>query len=486
MLKVMIVDDEYMLLRGYRKIIDWKSLGLELAITEQNPVKALDILRKEPMDILISDMNMPEIDGPTFVAKAKQIRPSIELIVISGYSDFDYVRAGLQQHAVNYLRKPMDTDELIETLRRAIAEVERHQQQQANNYLAKQSQTRALLVETDQEKRAQLMQQLQLDFLDRKQVVRLIAVLNPLPPEDLVHYLNSVDNVCGFFSEDKDFIVIFQGSNAVLTDFINRAPKRVGDKHRPMLIGTAIVTPAELPSQYAKIRAEIERQYFFEIASGLEMLMPKDKSPEIPILPGYSETKTEISGLDQTDFANWFSNQIDQLKLAGATDVLVRQFSLLVLMVLSERVSYVNVKSRAIAAINDASVVSEVVQTIMAVFAQTKVDNYKLSHNVIAICHIIEQRYREPLSLSSVAEELYLNPVYLGQLFKRDTGRSFSQYLNDYRINVALDMLHNANLDVNHIATEVGYQNQGYFYKLFKQQTGMTPLEYRDGAGVTR
>lgn len=71
----MIVDDEYMLLRGYRKIIDWAALGLEIKITEQNPLTALLQLQETPIDILISDMNMPESDGPSFVAQAKEIQP---------------------------------------------------------------------------------------------------------------------------------------------------------------------------------------------------------------------------------------------------------------------------------------------------------------------------------------------------------------------------------------------------------------------------
>lgn len=71
----MIVDDEYMLLRGYRKIIDWAALGLEIKITEQNPLTALLQLQETPIDILISDMNMPELDGPSFVAQVKEIQP---------------------------------------------------------------------------------------------------------------------------------------------------------------------------------------------------------------------------------------------------------------------------------------------------------------------------------------------------------------------------------------------------------------------------
>lgn len=485
MLKVMIVDDEYMLLRGYRKIIDWNSLGLELAVTEQNPAQALEILRHEPMDILISDMNMPEIDGPTFVAQAKNIRPNMELIVISGYSDFDYVRAGLRQHAVNYLRKPIDTQELVETLRGAIAQIEQRHVQLQNDNLAKQLQVRALLMENSEEKRAKLVQQLQLDFLDPKQIIRLIGVLNPLPPEELADYLNNAANICGYFTRNKDYIILFQGSNIALNNFVNHAPQRVGDSHRPMLIGTAITTPSALPHAYEKLKTEIARQYFFEIPAGLQVLGENEKSNEMPILPGYSEVKKAMSGLDQEAFKNWFLKQLQQLEAAQATDILVRQFALIVLMVLSERLSIMNVKSRAIASINEATVVSKIVQIIMTVFEQTTEDKRKFSHNVLATCRIVEQRYREALSLSSVAEELHLNPVYLGQLFKQDTGRSFSQYLNDYRTNIALDMLHNSNLDVNYIATEVGYQNQSYFYKIFKQQTGMTPLEYREGAGMS-
>lgn len=150
MRKVMLVDDEYMLLRGLKLLVDWKSLGLEIINTEQNPKLALKYLHDNPVDILISDMNMPELSGPDFVAAAKAIRPEMELIVISGYSDFDYVRAGLQQNAVNYLRKPIDTDELLETLHGALDRLQAQQQQHQIASLAVQTQTRTL-VTTDQE-----------------------------------------------------------------------------------------------------------------------------------------------------------------------------------------------------------------------------------------------------------------------------------------------------------------------------------------------
>lgn len=480
MLQVMIVDDEYMLLRGYRKIIDWQQYGLELAVTEQNPVAALEKLQQLPIDILISDMNMPEMSGPDFVAAAKKIRPDLALIVVSGYDNFDYVKAGLQQHAVNYLRKPIDTQELIVNLQHAIAQIAQTKQQNKNDLLARQAKTRSLVNEMDDNLRAKLMVELQVDFLKKNQLVRLIGVLNPLPPTELTTYLQSLSCIRGFFLEGKDYIILFQGSNGALHDFISHAPRRVNDKHRPMLIGAGIATPADLFGSYQQLITEISRQYFFESAAGLQVMLPADSIANVPTLPGYSDIKTEISGFSATEFSNWLTNKMTELQQAQATDLLVRQFALIVLLVLSERRSISDMKAQAINQINQATVISQIITTIMTVFKQTISDQQHFSDNVMAICRIVERRYREPLSLSIVADELHLNAVYLGQLFKQDTGRSFSQYLNDYRINVAVEMLRNPSLDVNYIAAEVGYQNQSYFYRIFKQQTGLTPLEYRE------
>lgn len=484
MLKVMIVDDEYMLLRGYRKIIDWQQIGLEVSVTEKNPLVALEILQKESINILISDMNMPEMDGPTFVAAAKKIRPEMELLVISGYSNFDYVKAGLQQGAVNYLKKPIDTEELIEALQAAIKHLDEQKVRHQIAGFAVQAQARALLQNTDVETGVALAKELALAF--GQQAIRLIGILNPVPPSDLLTYLQTVSGVHGFFLESRDYIIIFQGDEKALKNFIDQIPTQVSAMHRPMIIGVVATSLIDLVKQYRKLELEISRQYFFESAAGLQRLSNDGTSEVIVILPGYSQVKKAIDGLTIADFREWFSERVDRLKLANVSDVLVRQFALVVLLVLNEKLATVDTKTRAITEINKASVVSEIIKIIIDIYQEAgQTVKYHFTTNVMAMCRIIEQRYAEPLSLSSVAEELHLNAVYLGQLFKQDTGRSFSKYLNDYRINIALEMLHNSHFDVNYIASFIGYQNQGYFYKIFKQQTGMTPSEYREGAGIT-
>lgn len=483
MRKVMLVDDEYMLLRGLKLLVDWKSLGLEIINTEQNPKLALKYLHDNPVDILISDMNMPELSGPDFVAAAKAIRPEMELIVISGYSDFDYVRAGLQQNAVNCLRKPIDTDELLETLHGALDRLQAQQQQHQIASLAVQTQTRTL-VTTDQEmERQQLIDALGIQF-DPTTVVRLIGVLNPLPPKDLVSYLQILDVVKGFYVEGQDFIIIFQGTTDQLNIFINEAPHQIGAERRPFLIGAPIQDETQLHNRYLQLRREIARQYFFETAAGLRMMLP-DTQQDTPLtLPSYSEVKKALDGVDLATFSAWLSQQFEAMKRANASDLLARQFALVVLLVLSDRLTAFDNKSAVITMINHATDVSEIkaqLQRVAKLAAQQ--GNQQFSRNVVAMRHIIQTRYSEQLSLAMVASELHLNAVYLGQLFKQEVGRSFAQFLNDYRVDVAVDLLRDSDQDIGQIAETVGYQNSSYFYKLFKKQTGMSPGDYRK-AGV--
>ena len=482
MLRVMIVDDEYMLLRGLRKLIDWEAMGLTIVNTAQNPLLALDYLGKEPVDILLSDMNMPELAGPDFVAKAKALQPDMELIVISGYEDFDYVRAGLQQHAVNYLRKPIDTDELITTLEAAMKRIAARQESDYNASLAAQAELRDLVTGAGDE--AALIDSLAVNFASMGTPVRLLAVMNPIPPKVLVKFLRVMPAVHGFFREGQDFFILFQGDAKELATFVQEAPLPVSSSRRPVLIGPPASRPAELREDYAQLTAEIARQYFFETAAGLRELTRPAQASQVLTLPGYSTVKDAIGDLEPAAFRHWLVQQMAAFAKANASVTFAKQFALVVLLVLGEQLPATEGKSTTIAAINQAQTVTKLITTLVDVAQRAALqERHQYSRNVLMMRELVRARYQEPLSLSTVAKELHLNAVYLGQQFKQETGRSFSQYLNDWRMGLAMDLLQNSEEDVNRIALAVGYQTPSYFYKLFKQQTGMSPREYRAAAG---
>ena len=96
---------------------------------------------------------------------------------------------------------------------------------------------------------------------------------------------------------------------------------------------------------------------------------------------------------------------------------------------------------------------------------------------------ILHEQFKEPLTLKDVSENLHLNVMYLGQLFKKKTKKSFSAYLNHLRIEQAKWLLLHSNQNINEISAEIGYNNTTYFSKLFKKIVGKSPKDYREERG---
>src|SRR5699024_921976 len=107
-----------------------------------------------------------------------------------------------------------------------------------------------------------------------------------------------------------------------------------------------------------------------------------------------------------------------------------------------------------------------------------KQKNY--SENIKQALQILHENYREPLTLKEVSESLHLNVMYLGQLFKKETKKSFSTYLNHLRMEQAKWLLLHSEQNINEISNEIGYNNTTYFSKLFKKIVGQSPKEYRE------
>ncbi|WP_334330382.1 response regulator [Companilactobacillus sp. HBUAS59699] len=118
MYSVMLVDDEYMILKGLERIIDWSEFGFEVSVACKSTLKALDYLETSGVDLIIADVNMPSMTGLEMIATAQQKNIPFEFVILSGYQDFEYVQRGLQMGAVDYLLKPIDANKLKDVLKK--------------------------------------------------------------------------------------------------------------------------------------------------------------------------------------------------------------------------------------------------------------------------------------------------------------------------------------------------------------------------------
>src|SRR5699024_5064869 len=93
--RVLMVDDEFMILKGLERMIDWEGLGLQLAATASHGEEALAVINQQSIDIIITDINMPRLSGIEFIEQVKNQEHRIEFIFISGYEKFEYVKSGI-------------------------------------------------------------------------------------------------------------------------------------------------------------------------------------------------------------------------------------------------------------------------------------------------------------------------------------------------------------------------------------------------------
>ncbi len=112
MKKVMIVEDEELILQGIRNILDWEQLGLEVVHLAHDGTEALQMWEQEPVHIVVTDISMPEMDGLTLLRKIREKEEQVRFIILTGYDEFDYAREAIRLGVENYILKPIDEEEL--------------------------------------------------------------------------------------------------------------------------------------------------------------------------------------------------------------------------------------------------------------------------------------------------------------------------------------------------------------------------------------
>lgn len=119
MRKVMIAEDEELILQGLKNILDWEALDLQLVHLAKNGVEALRMWKEEPVDIIITDIDMPEMGGLELLEKIRRMDERVRFIILTGYDEFEYARTAIRLEVENYLLKPIDEEELASQLLKA-------------------------------------------------------------------------------------------------------------------------------------------------------------------------------------------------------------------------------------------------------------------------------------------------------------------------------------------------------------------------------
>ncbi len=523
MYRALIVDDEPFILEGMDNVIEWEEFGIEIAAKASNGVEAMELLGKMHIDILITDIKMPEMNGLELINNLRQRGMNTKIIVLSGFDDFRFVKEASRLGIENYLLKPIEEQELSDTLLNVVTKLDRElhlkiQMRQDYNLLKENILFRWVtnsISDSEFKDRAEF-----LDIrLDRTYymagIVRLLPHVKNGRGDQKVDGLVSFacQNICmeilkdagenlTFITMNGDVTVLFCWNNDEFDS--SRAFTFLGkciESIREYLKKDVFVTIGSVECGYQAVHLSYNKAVsLFEY----QLVMQANSIAEYERL---QSSTTESRWLRKTDFEP-FKNSlaagnkmqaerfIDEifLKLSGVNALkpeYVRSLTFEILFHISG-----SFHDQSISDIYRSSMADEVLSSILhscdlkEIAAWLKVYmNKRLEENdllqqdvnpfICSLLQYINNNYAREMSLKTLSARYKTNAAYLGQLFKNTTGEMFSNYLNRIRIEKAKELLANTNMKTGDISAAVGYSNVNYFSNLFNKMTGVYPTEYK-------
>jgi len=512
--KVMIVDDESWIRKGMRAAIQWEQLGLTPDSEASDGLEALQAAEERAPDILLTDVRMPGIDGLQLAEKMLEMIPHLKVIVVSGYSEFEYVKSAIQLDAVSYILKPINPQEMNAALERAVrklsAEIkERKLAQYLPGYLEKL--TADLCRESGAASGSGFLEALQLEgaapdkmacvlfhYEDAHYDAGTIAQLVKQAADKLLYRDNRL--IIWDRSASRLWTVMLADGYREITDMIrnlllslkqsnvNGVWAAVGgtvEAAQPALLGRSCREAIAVTERYALQRTEDVIAYTSDAA----MEQGTIKFP----LQLQKQLNEALSRHDQEGcHAVVDAVEAYYRDTAGATIRHARSFFLAVVsdtvkFVMAQPVFHEAVVAAGfdfclnIEAREDLKQMADWLRGYLRDISRLleSANQRDVHRNIVAAADYIREHYAEEISLNAVSTRYFITSTYFSSMFKEIIGENFLEFLTGVRMEKAKELLRRTDLKVGLISERVGYADSRYFSKLFKKTTGLMPTEFR-------
>lgn len=508
--KVLLIDDEPGALEGMQLWINWEELGFEVCGTCSNGLEGLQQIQEQLPDVVITDVNMPMMDGLEMISAWQQQQHSkkVSFAIVSGYSDFAYAQRAMRYGINHYLLKPVFQEEVELELKEIYQELVQEAEKQSLNRIATYEETvsliKRLLTEQSVPQDGTLLMPLETISASREQWNFYIVQANASEftecRETAASLLASEPSMFLIDLDEGSFGIVYgytpglkQGSGAcpVIEELMRRyAGQRLfvaaGREESSLLsIGSCFRTAKEAIEHvfykpdynkvvyYSDIR-DTPFHYHFDIRlmddmlGAIELLHKSSLREAIHSAEGnFRETRTE-PGIVKKVIIHLLYRTIEYVREINSTsaEALLEKYSI---PEISGSVLHIN------DLLNQLLVCGE--ESIDLLLKEQK----KNSQGIVQkINSYMQEHFRENITIKKLAEIFYLNPVYLGQLLLKKNGLSYNESVHNLRIAEAVRLLENDKLKNSRIAELVGYGNYSHFLKQFEKRMGMSPNEYKN------
>ncbi|QEN03444.1 response regulator [Thiospirochaeta perfilievii] len=525
MLKVLLVDDEPMILKGLQVLIDWNKVGFEIAATVNNVIDALNYLYKNRVDLIISDIQMPKLSGLDLMEKVKKENISdAHFVLLSGHADFDFAQRAIRYNCIDYILKPINKENLIKVLSKISKineEIEYKTEvdlKMGRAYLARNI-IALISGKYDNENLKYIKSHMKLSVgvryidieLDTSSIIEKISCdkkrefqkklfqtcieYNKNDESHCIFDVSRLENIydigfifCDYMAEEKKC-----SEEEYLKSFFNYLKNKI-DLPVNFLVGKKVKDISCLSKSYDTIsllrtfkgfRSKKDIYYHEKesqpVSSGVNLLCKKS----------IDELLKNIEHNDHAKIVQCVKTLYQKMQSIGAIGEVMSLninyllFQLIHLAIIQD--NSVNQKE-IFRLISESSIEEGIARGSKAHLADfsCKYSDYltqlrrNCSKGVLgSIEKDIRDNFNKNITLKELSEKYYVNTAYLGQKFRKKHGCSFKDYLNNFRIEQAAILLLRTDDKIYKIAEDVGYHNQDYFIRRFIAIKNCTPTTYR-------
>lgn len=525
--KVMIIDDNHLSAEGINKNISWSSLNLEVYSIEYDALSALEVIDQQKIDIVISDIQMPGINGLELSKKILENSSTTKIILVSAYDKFEYAKEGLRLGVFDYIEKPINYTYLIEIIQNAITQIDVVDYQ---NILLEKSRPAIIsnffstlinypfdedlysltnypdylgirvnynfytVIVISIENFSSIKDQYGIHKY-HLELLQLQENINKMVQSYDLHYvLNDLHQLVCILGHNNHSKKDFHKSIHHLTHSIS-----VSNDNSLIEVNLGIGTVAkniwDIHISYKSSCRALDHRFFYPQKKIFDAQDSVEKNFSIHL---FSENKENqliqfICKKDYNAITLWLHEFIDELPIYYHTKNLVfnRIYSLLgrILKLLYEMDIDSSLIEKEIvsmySSLDTITHINELFEVLNNICysacseldISTKTYHEQLSNAVI---DYIQQNYsNNDLSLNELAFHVNTSPTHLSALFKKTTGTNINEVITDVRIGAACQLLTNTSISLKEISEKIGYVNQYYFSSCFKKKIGCSPSEYR-------
>ena len=532
MLKVFLAEDEFVVREGIKNNIDWAGHGYEFVGEAADGELALPLIARLKPDIVITDIKMPFMDGLELSRLIKKEFPWIEIIILSGYAEFDYAKEAISIGVAHYLTKPINGSDLlaqIDGLKTKIEDKKRERElrekyiaEMAENSIEDKRKLFRHMVSGDLgvSELLELAGNLDTDISAGQYNVMLFQVISSHHTSS--EYSGSVVSVYEKIEAmaKKEGALVFDRNlegkafilRADLPEDIEAVKERLISQISELLseyghvryyggIGLPVERLTGLPQSFRQASHAYAHRFFTE-RNGFKTYestqLKEDEAVESFSLSSIDPEKisrSRIIGFLRTGQKDEISYFLDELignigegamNAASFRQYLATEVYFSV-SAFAEEIgadrNEIDTFDAASGDVRDIESALDYFTRIMSKALELRDAGVSNRYNSVIdeVKRYIDENYGdEELSLNKIAGHVNFSPNHLSMVFSAQTGMTFIKYLTDYRMNKAKELLRCTNRRGSDISYEVGYKDPHYFSYLFKRTQGMTPTQYRE------